>query len=146
MDDDGPDPEAIVRDCIQGKSPREVARTRGISVAEVKRMLDVAAARMSSPEGIRRTLLLEAERLGHLKQALWVRALRDQDLHAAAIFIKASERLATMLGLNHPHGHIVTVTTTLDAIEHTSSTQRMLEAIRVLRSEPAPAEEDENAG
>ena len=141
-----PDPEVIIRECIQGKSPRDVARAHGIPVSEVNRLLDVAAARACSPEGLRRSMLLEVERLGHLKQALWVRALKDGDLHAAAIFIKASERLSTMLGLNHPHGHIVSLTTTVDAIEHTSSTQRMLEAIRVLRSEPAPAEEDENAG
>src|SRR5215471_19271104 len=144
MSDDRDD--EIVREIIAGKKASQIARERGMTVPEVNRVLDQAAAREFSASGLRRTMMLEAERLHHLKHQLWVRAMEEGDLHAAAVFIKASERLASMIGLNHPHGHIVTVTSTLEPVEHASSTQRMLEAIRLLRGETAAPEEDDDTG
>ena len=129
------DEDAILREVVIGKTVREVARARGLTVPEVNRVLDLAAARRFSGEGVRRALLRETERLEILTQQLWDQAVRDHDLHAAAVCIKASERLASLTGMNHPLGHIVTVSSTLEPVEQASSTQRMLEAIRLLRSE-----------
>ena len=65
------------------------------------------------------------------------------DPSAAIVSIKASERRATLTGANAPPADLVTVMHAQASEEQTSSTSRMLEAIRRLRAEPeAGASED----
>ena len=143
MSVDDPEQDAIVGEVVAGKTVRDVARSRGMTVPEVNRVIDRAAAKAFSGEGMRRTLLIEAERLQVLKHQLWLRATGEEDLHAAVVYVKASERLASMLGTNHPIGHIITMTSTLEPTETATSTQRMLSAIRLLRGETAPSEDQD---
>lgn len=133
--------QQILRDAVAGSSVRDIARNRGMSVPEVNSVLDLAAAQMFSGEGTRRAMLLEAERLSHLKQSLWTRALKDGDLHASAVYIKASERLSSMLGWNHPQGHVVQLTGHLEQIEHETSTQNLRRVLDELIGKPTELQE-----
>ena len=84
-------------------------------------------------------LYLEAQRLDLLKQRVWVLAMRDGNLPAASVYVKASERLASLVGMNAPLGHVVNVIGAAPEPEQTqSSTHRLLETIRLLRAEVAP--------
>src|SRR5215472_2254652 len=109
---DDPEADAIICDRISGKTMHQIARERGMTVPEANRMLDLAAQRAFSPEGLQRTFLIEVERLNHLKHELWTHAMAG-DRPAAALYVKAAERLSAMLGLNAPNGHLVMVTSTL---------------------------------
>ena len=133
----------IVRERISGKTTREIARDRRVTVPEINRILDLAAAGAFSAEGLKRTMLLEAEQLIHLKNQLWERAM-DGDNTASALYIKAAERLATMIGLNAPHGHVVMITSTMAPADTATSTQKMLAAIRLLRNEEPEASTSED--
>ena len=128
------DHDAILREAVTGRSVREIAKARGATVPDINRALDIEAERLFGAEGLRRAMLLEAERLGHLKQNLWRRAMTDGDLTAAAVYIKASERLASMIGMNHPHGHLVTISGTLAPIEHETGTERLRAILDQLRN------------
>ena len=137
QDDQQDDDEAIVREAIVGKPLRQIARDRGLTVPEANRVIDLAAASYFSPEGLRRQMLLEARRLEELKQRVWVQAIKEGDLQAAAVYVKAAEQFATLIGMNSPLGHVVNVTGAVPEPEETrTSTQKMLEAIRLLKAEP----------
>lgn len=105
---DDQDHHAIVREAVTGRSVRDIAKARDMTVPEVNHVLDLEAERLFGAQGLRRAMLLEAERLGLLKQSLWTRAMQDGDLQAATVYVKAPERLASMVGMNHPHRHLVT--------------------------------------
>src|SRR5215469_5891390 len=111
------DPAAILREAVAGSSTRDIAKAHGVTVLEINKLLDLEAERLFGAPGMRRTMLVEAERLSLLKQSLWNRAMKDGDNTAAAIFIKASERLASMTGANMPAGHMVTISASLEPIE-----------------------------
>jgi len=133
--------ESIIRELTSGRTIREVAEKRNMTIPEVNSILDQMARRCFSAEGMRRRVFLEVEKLEMLKQLCFMKAVREQDLHAVGHYVKASERQSSMMGMNHPQGHIVTVTSTLDNDQHETSSTRMLEAIRRLRHETPEAEE-----
>ena len=135
-----PDPDdesaAILREATVGKPLREIAKARGMLQSEVARIIDLAAQNMFSGKGTRREVLLEAQRLGYMKQRLWERYMRDGDTPSPALYIKASERLSSMLGWNHPLGHVVQITGHLEQPhDDRTMTARTLEAVRRLRGE-----------
>jgi hypothetical protein len=57
------------------------------------------------------------------------------DLPAGPLLVKISQRLSSMMGWSHPHGHVVTITSNLEPAEQPTSTAKMLEVIRRLRDE-----------
>ena len=61
--------------------------------------------------------------------------VKPGDLTAAAVYIKCSEHLASMVGMNHPHGHLVTISGSLVPIEHETSTEKLAEVIRQLKAD-----------
>jgi len=130
------DSAAILRQAIEGKSAQEIATQRGLTLAEVNRALDVEAARMLGGEGTRRAIAAEAGRLDRLKQRLYETYMQTGDTNSASLYVKASERLASMLGWNHPAGHVVSVIGNLqEPQDNKTNTQRMLEAVRALKAE-----------
>jgi hypothetical protein len=140
---------AILREATMGKPVREIAKARGMTVPEVNHVLDLEAERLFGAAGLRRAMLLETERLGLLKQSLWTRAMTDGDLQAAAVYVKASERLASMVGMNHPLGHLVTISGSLEPIEHETSTQQLRRVFdELLKEHPAklPAANEQPPG
>lgn len=91
--------------------------------------------------------MLEASRLDELKSHVWSIAMSDDPaaLHAAATYAKLAERLASLIGLNAPIGHVINVIGSAPEIQadNRTSTQRMLDAIRQLRGESDPSDDDE---
>ena len=88
---------------------REIAHDHRLTISDVLRIIDAAAAEAFSGEQLRREWLLESRRLRELGQKYFSRAMSNDDINSAAIFIKASERLATLVGLNAPVGHSVSI-------------------------------------
>jgi hypothetical protein len=130
----------ILREAAMGRPVRDIAKLRSISRGEVERILDVEAEHMFNAAGLRRQMLAETLRLGYLKQRLFARAMQD-DLHAAAIYIKASERLSSMIGLNAPVGHYVTISGSLESTEtSTQYIRRVLDELKGTRSNGASEE------
>jgi hypothetical protein len=140
----GPDREAILRDFVYGgQSVESIARSRRLTVAEVTRIVDEEAARRMSGEELRRGLYVEAVRLEALLRRHFAAAM-EGDTISAALYVKTSERLSSMIGTNAPIGHAVHVIhSSAKPVEQGTSTQRMLEAIRRLRNEPEPEDEQE---
>jgi hypothetical protein len=106
---DNPDHDAIIHEAVHGCALRDIARSHDLTVAEVRKIIDEEAALAFSGEQLRREWLLEARRLRELGQKYFSRAMTGDDTNSAAIFIKASERLATLTGMNAPIGHAVQV-------------------------------------
>jgi hypothetical protein len=104
-------------------------------VAEVRKIIDQEAALAFSGEQLRREWLLEARRLRELGQKYFARAMTDDDINCAAIFIKASERLATLTGMNAPIGHAVQV---IHPPAAQTSTEQIRAAIDRIRGERLP--------
>ena len=129
------DGEAIILDRVNGKSVREIAADRGLTVAAVTTILDQEAERALSASELRRMLHLEACRLEAIKQVLFEKAMAGENA-AASIYCKLSERLSSMIGINAPQGHYVTISSAIESAEKPSNTFKMLEAIRRLRNEP----------
>ena len=99
------DHDAILREAVTGRSVRNIAKARGMTMPELNRVL-----------------VLEAERLRRPSMS-------------AAVYVKCSERLASMVGMNHPHGHLVTISGSLVPIEHETSTEKLAEVIRQLKAD-----------
>jgi hypothetical protein len=72
--------------------------------AAVEAILDQEAERALGARELRRLLHLEAYRIETIKQVLFEKAIAGENA-AAAIYIKASERLSSMIGINSPQGH-----------------------------------------
>src|SRR5215469_4011576 len=119
------DNDEILRDAVAGKPLRDIARKHGVDRREIDHVLDLAAERLFGAAGLRRTMYVEAERLEHIKQMLFARAMAggEDALHAATVYCKASERYASMTGANHPAGHMITIFGNLEPIEQETSTQ-----------------------
>src|SRR5262252_5691559 len=102
------DPDEIVLLAANGVLMREIALQHRISEDEVRAIIDQEAARCFEAAHLRRQFLLEARRLRELGQKYYAKAMAgDGDVNSAAIYIKASERLATLSGGNHPIGYAV---------------------------------------
>jgi hypothetical protein len=103
------DVDAIVSLVANGMPLRDVAKAHALTVTEVRKVLDEESERCLSGAELRRQLLLEARRLRELEQKYYGKAMGDgeQAASSAIIFIKASERLATLMGMNAPIGHCV---------------------------------------
>lgn len=105
-----------------------------MTIAAVDAILDEEARRALGAGELRRLLYIEACRLEAIKAVLLEKAIAGENA-AAAIYVKVSERLATMLGINAPREHLVSISATIQHDGKGTSTQEMLEAIRHLRGE-----------
>jgi len=105
------DADTIVSLVANGMPLRDAATAHDLTVAEARTMIDEEAARCFSGDELRRQWLLEAHRLRELGQKYFAKAMGDgaEAANSAVIFIKASERLATLTGMNAPIGHAVQV-------------------------------------
>jgi hypothetical protein len=132
---DDADHEAIVHEAVQGRAVREIARSRKLMATEVEHILDIAAERAFNGEQLRRDLLIEVRQLRELKQKLWDRAVKENDLTAAAVYVKCSERLASMIGLNMPAAFSVNLIQAAPSQERPTSTARFAAVIERLAAE-----------
>jgi hypothetical protein len=125
------DADSIVSLVANGMSLRDVAKAHDLTVTEVRGIIDEEAARCFAGAELRRQWLLEARRLRELGQKYYGKAMGDGEeaANSAVIFIKASERLATLTGMNAPIGHAVRVIHQAAPPEQKTSTQEILAAL-----------------
>ena len=134
---DDPDHDVIIHEAAHGRSLRDIAGSRNLTLDEVRKIVNEEAALALDGQNLRREWLLEARRLRELGQKYFSRAMTDDDLNSGLLYIKASERLATLTGMNAPIGHAVQVmhATAPPAIGGTSI-DRIAAAIDRIRGKP----------
>lgn len=138
------DRDAIINEAIHGTALREIARSHALTLAEVRSVIDDEAAHAFSGEQLRREWWLEASRLRALGQRYFDRAMSDDDMNAAnaaAIYIKASERLSSLTGLNAPQSSAVTLINATPPAGQQSSTARFQAVIDRLLADGKPRAE-----
>jgi hypothetical protein len=106
--DDDDDRENIVTAIARGKSVREVSREFERAEAEVRSIVAEAIKRAYDGEWLRQEWTLEDHRLKMICLKNFGKAMDGEgDSTAAAIYIKASERRATLAGANAPQAYAV---------------------------------------
>jgi hypothetical protein len=86
---------------VSGKTEADVCAMLGVTIADIHRALDRAAAAALTPQARIRTIHLEAARMEVLEEAFMASAKGGDD-KSAQVIIRAAERKATLLGLNAP--------------------------------------------
>jgi hypothetical protein len=90
-------------------------------------------------EQLRRELRLEVTRLNALAEKYYGKAMAgDGDVNSGALYVKLSERKATLLGLNAPIGHAVQVIHSTAPIRQQTSTDLLRAAIDRIRNKSLP--------
>src|SRR5262245_50509955 len=100
------DPDVIVLAAANGMSVTDIARSHGLTEIQVQTVITQEAARCMEGEHMRREWMLEARRLRALGMKYYELGMQG-DPTAAMVFLRASERLSTLSGLNHPIGYSV---------------------------------------
>ena len=105
-----------------------------LAIADVQQILDAEAERSFGGAELRRQLLLEARRLREIGQRYYTKAMADSEesSSAAIIFIKASERLATLTGMNAPIGRAVQVIHQAVPVTKQTSTEEIASVLDAL--------------
>src|SRR5215468_3862249 len=96
------DPEAMVQAIADGLTLAQTADRFGVSVDEVRDAQKQALAAFSDGDALRLDWMLESKRLAACGLRFYQIAMRGNDPQAAVIFIKASERRASLMGANAP--------------------------------------------
>ena len=106
------DPEAILDALAAGLSIEKAAKRFHLPVAEVRRILKDEVERCRDGEHLREVWALADRRLAAVEVKFYNKALEgDGDPQSAIVFVKTSERRATLADANKPIGHAVTIMT-----------------------------------
>ena len=129
----------IVRAVADGKRERDVARAHGLTIADVRSIINQAAGDRLSGEAMRREVLLEVARLDALLTKYHGKAMSDAPdaIRSAAIYHKLAERKHTLCGLNPVTGYAVQIMHTEPAQQQhaQTSTDQLEAAIERIRAE-----------
>jgi len=94
------DPSNLVQAIADGLTLAQAADRFGVSIDEVRAAQKEALEAFSNGEALRLEWMLESKRLAACGMRFYQIAMRDNDPQAATIFLKASERRATLTGAN----------------------------------------------
>jgi DNA-binding transcriptional MerR regulator len=97
------------RDLILHRPEHALAEEHGISLAEVRAILDEHPVERDRDTYLRRALAQQLLLLDRLEVTFGRMAFEDRDTAAGALLVKVAERKATLLGMNAPIGHAVRV-------------------------------------
>lgn len=105
-----------------------IAKAHKCSVDDVHAALDRHPIEVDRDTYLKRQLALELVRLDELERAFEAKALRDSDVPAGVLMVKIAERRATLLGLNAPLGHAVSIIQhePPEALNSTEQTRKVL--------------------
>jgi hypothetical protein len=123
------------RDTIVNKRVQRIARDHGCTVDDVHAALDRHPIELDRDRFLKRSLAMELVELDELRHAFRDKALVDRDVAAGALMVKIAERTATLLGLNPPIGHAVSVIQHAPT-EQPNSTDRVLAILDRLAAQP----------
>jgi hypothetical protein len=127
------DPEAILNALAAGLSVTKASEKFHTPVAEVRQLLRSEIEHCLDGARLREAWSMMDRRLAAIELKFYNRAIEgDGDVQAAQIFVKISERRATLAGLNAPSSHIVQVShVPPDQVQ--TSTERIRAALDRLR-------------
>jgi hypothetical protein len=138
--------DEIIQQRVSGRSVRAIARTFGVSVAEVTAVLDRFARTTIDDKVRKHTLALELARLDELQEIFYARAM-EGDVQSGALVAKIIERRCMMLGL------YTGPTATLQVIEaqapmetSTEKIRRVLDQLRGTTDGAIDGESDQGGG
>jgi hypothetical protein len=118
------DREVIVTAMAAGETAAKIAARLGVAVRRVQEAMREAVADMASAD----TLREEWFWLRTLGLRFYEIALRDNDPQAAVVFLKASERRATLGGANAPTSFVIHATNQVPFHQKTG-TEKVAEAL-----------------
>jgi hypothetical protein len=129
---------------VLGRSVRRVAREHGMTEGAVDEVLDQRADAMLSGKHLRRALMLQLARLDELVEVFHPKALGGDPI-CGALVVRIEERRSTLLGLNAPIGHAVSVVQH-EPVEAPTSTDRIRAAFDRIRRKRLPRPADDPDG
>jgi hypothetical protein len=103
------DRDLVINAMAQGEDASKIAQRFGVPIKHVKETMRQAVAEMADADTLREEWFLEDHRLKTLGLRFYEIALRDNDPQAAVVFLKASERRATLGGANAPTSYAIHV-------------------------------------
>src|SRR5215831_20635269 len=121
---DGIDREGIITAMAAGENAARVAARLGVSIKQVRTAMSEAVSEMATADTLREEWFLEDHRLKTLGLRFYEIALRDNDPQAAVVFLKASERRATLDGANAPTSFVIHATTHF-FVNETATTEKI---------------------
>jgi hypothetical protein len=122
------DPEAILDALAAGLSVEKAAKRFHAPIAEVRKILRDEVERCRDGEHMREVWTLADRRLAAVELKFYNKALEgDGDPQSAIVFVKTSDRRATLAGANMPQNHVLQVVSTPP--EAKSSTRQIREAL-----------------
>jgi hypothetical protein len=148
MIDDPDDPvhAEILKERARGRAPREIARARGMTVDEVRTVLDAAADRLFGGKQTRHNILVAAAQLDELIEGHFALAVASNDVAHSEQVRKLQERLASLLGWNAPQHQAVTLAHSVAPAAPHGDVELISAAIDRLRAEVPKASPTHDAG
>jgi hypothetical protein len=119
------DHNAIVQAIADGLSSAQAAERFGVATDEIRAAQKQAVKELADGDALRVEWMLEDRRLKAIGLKFYNIAMRDNDPQAAVIFLKASERRASLNGANAPQSHSLHLMNQTAPIEHKTSTQQL---------------------
>ena len=130
-DDTDTDPdreEEIIQAVADGLSATKAAKRFGLSLKNVRALIKREADALSDGQTLREQWMLEDRRLRAIGLLFYEKAIKEGNPADAMIFIKASERRATMNGANAPTSHQIHLMNDA-APDQRSSTQKLSDVL-----------------
>jgi hypothetical protein len=122
------DRETVINAMAAGENATRVAARLGVPAKRVQEAMREAVADMADAETLRTEWFLEDHRLKMLGLRFYEIAMRDNDPQSAVVFLKASERRATLGGANAPTSFVIHATNQVPVHQKTS-TEKMGELL-----------------
>ena len=121
------DHEAILDALAGGLSIRKTAEQFRLPVDDVRKILKDEIARCRDGERLRQTWMLADRRLQAAELRFYKKAMEEGDCASAIVFVKISERRATLNGANMPQSHVLQIVSAPQPTQ--TSTERIREAL-----------------
>jgi hypothetical protein len=135
------DPEVILDALAGGLSVEKAAKQFRVPADDVRKLLKKEIERCRDGDHLREAWALADRRLAAVEVKFFNRAMQGEgDLQSAIVFIKASERRATMNGANMPQSHVLHVVSAPQ--ETQTSTERIRAAIDRIRGKSKPSQDN----
>ena len=100
------DENAIVLAVANRTPVAEIARAYRLTISDVNAIIERRASEMFSGDTLRKKMFIEDARLQALGELHYQRG-KEGCVQSGALYVKISERRATLSGMNAPSGHIV---------------------------------------
>ena len=137
----------IVQAIADGLTIAKTAERFGVTIDEVRTAIKEAVKELSDGDALRQEWMLEDRRLKAIGLKFYNIAMQDDDPQSAIVFLKASERRATLNGLNAPQSYSVQLMNQSAPVEQMGSIDKIEAAINRmrLRNRPDDATDEEEA-